>query len=310
MATASGSRSKSSVERRSASCGEASHDADDAARRRSRGRPRASSASGDARGRVDDGVEVGVAAPAVDRRRARRAASVNWRAQLDQRLHLRRPRPDAVDRRGRRARSTRPRLIADAVPAERAREVDQLAGGEEVRRACASPRSSISSHAVVGDRRELAEQMVHRAAPCDGCESVPMPAGLPMPRLPSPIARRRRQRRRARPRARSRGSSPSVNRYVRRCWSSVGSWRRSHSSVIAACSFSSSRLCARTRGELGVVGGVDALVVPVDGLELLHDRHDAPRCRSSVVRTELVERLVGAFAGHPPSSVGIERTAR
>ncbi len=55
-----------------------------------------------------------------------------------------------------------------------------------------------------------------------------------------------------------------------------GSWRRSHSSVMAACSFSSSRLWARTCGQLGVVGGIDALVVPVDGLQLLHDRADRP----------------------------------
>src|SRR6185369_5820524 len=37
----------------------------------------------------------------------------------------------------------------------------------------------------------------------------------------------------------------SVNRYVRRCSSSFGSCRRSHSSIMDACSFSSSRLCAR-----------------------------------------------------------------
>src|SRR5262245_47201142 len=39
---------------------------------------------------------------------------------------------------------------------------------------------------------------------------------------------------------------PSVNRKVLRCCEKVGSLRRSHSSAIAACSFSSSRLCSRT----------------------------------------------------------------
>jgi hypothetical protein len=44
---------------------------------------------------------------------------------------------------------------------------------------------------------------------------------------------------------------------------------------MAACSFSSSRLWARTAAR-DVVGGVDPLVVPVDGLELLLDRGDGP----------------------------------
>ncbi len=59
-------------------------------------------------------------------------------------------------------------------------------------------------------------------------------------------------------------------------------------------------------GELGVVGGVDALVVPVDRLQLLHDRHDRPMVVDRR-RTELAVVLVQPFTGHrarAPSGVG------
>src|SRR5439155_5141651 len=84
------------------------------------------------------------------------------------------------------------------------------------------------------DRRLLAEQMVHFFT----CRR------LPIARLPSDSA--------------AAGSSPppsttasisvtgaSVNRYVRKCSASLASRRRSHSSTMEACSFSSSRLCSR-----------------------------------------------------------------
>ena len=45
---------------------------------------------------------------------------------------------------------------------------------------------------------------------------------------------------------------PSVNRNVLRCWDNLGSPRRSHSSTIAACSFSSSRLCSRMARRSGL----------------------------------------------------------
>ena len=45
---------------------------------------------------------------------------------------------------------------------------------------------------------------------------------------------------------------PSVNRNVLRCCDKVGSLRRSHSSAIAACSFSSSRLCSRMARSSGL----------------------------------------------------------
>ena len=57
-------------------------------------------------------------------------------------------------------------------------------------------------------------------------------------------------------------------------WSNTGLWRRIHSSVIDACSISSSRLCARMPLSSAIGAGVDALVVPVDRLELFDQRND------------------------------------
>src|SRR5690606_32197069 len=87
------------------------------------------------------------------------------------------------------------------------------------------------------DRRVLAQEAVHTGS----CARR-----LPIPRLPSSLAAA------ASPSLPPCSASSSiartdfdVNEYVRKCSSSIGSWRRSHSSVIAACSFSSSRLCRR-----------------------------------------------------------------
>jgi hypothetical protein len=44
---------------------------------------------------------------------------------------------------------------------------------------------------------------------------------------------------------------------------------------MAACSFSSSRLCSRNLLQLRILGGIDPLVVPVDGLELLLKRRQS-----------------------------------
>ena len=77
---------------------------------------------------------------------------------------------------------------------------------------------------------------------------------LPMPRLPSLLGPPSS----ASPPPSSMVASmpvigPSVNRKVLRCCDKVGSLRRSHSSAIAACSFSSSRLCSRMARSSGLL---------------------------------------------------------
>ena len=86
---------------------------------------------GHAAGRVDDGVEVGVGRAAADVVERRSARELEAGAQLDEGLHLaqrpHRRRPPGPAR----TELTRPRLQAGVLPAVRAGEVDQLAGGEE-----------------------------------------------------------------------------------------------------------------------------------------------------------------------------------
>ena len=69
---------------------------------------------------------------------------------------------------------------------------------------------------------------------------------------------------------------PSVNRYVRRCRSRAGSCRRSHSKQHRGVFLLLVTVMLEDRGELGVAGGVGALVVPVRRFELLLHRHDRP----------------------------------
>src|SRR5262249_13457540 len=87
------------------------------------------------------------------------------------------------------------------------------------------------------DGRELPSEIVHRLGPPF---RLPMPSEPPLSPPPSadapppPVAA-----------ASGAMSEPLVKRYVLRCVSIFVSRRRYHSSSIAKCSFSSSRLCAR-----------------------------------------------------------------
>ena len=109
---------------------------------------------------------------------------------------------------------------------------------------------SISSQpaSVIGARSRKRWFFISRPPPC-------VDRRLPMPRLPSPLGPPLPRRRR---RASSMVASipvigPAVNRNVLRCCDKVGSLRRSHSSAIAACSFSSSRLCSRMARSSGLL---------------------------------------------------------
>ena len=71
------------------------------------------------------------------------------------------------------------------------------------------------------------------------------------------------------------------------------------------CSFSSSRLWARMAASSAFAGGVDPLVVPVDGLQLLPQRGVGP-VPVDGGRPDEIQRFVETFAGHSsPSSLTI-----
>jgi hypothetical protein len=177
----------------------------------------------------------------VDARRAAidplelRAFELEGNPQLDHRPH------DSPAKRGSRALEARERLHAPEIdrgvlPAERALEVDETPRGEvqmqDVARLLLDARP-----AAFTDRRELAVQTDHPA-------SASAARRLPMRRLPFPLELRREL-----PLALSSSSfaiGPSENKNRRRNSSNFASWRRIHSSTMHACSFSSSRLCART----------------------------------------------------------------
>src|SRR5262245_146425 len=189
---------------------------------------------GDASGRVDQGLQLRVLGSALDSVHLL-ARQLEVRAQLDQRQCLAAGSLDVGD--GRAAE----RLAAPGVDrgrggAERAVEVHQLSAGElELE----DPRGLGVDllPRLARDGGQLALEVVHSPWP---------PFRLPMPSEPPPL-----------PPASARSplppvlacscaiSEPLVKRYSLRWASMVASRRRYHSSSMAKCSFSSSRLWAR-----------------------------------------------------------------
>ena len=167
--------------------------------------------------------QVGVAGAAVDVVELG-PGDLELRAQLHEREHLAPRRADALGRAG--YRVDPPQVGGRVVPAVRADEVDQLAGGQ----VGGEPRLGLVVDGVpagVGDRGQIAVEMVHRTASFQAADAERarlVGGGLLGLAAPTSV------------------SGPDVNRNLRSWASRAVSRRRSHSRAMAACSFSSSRL--------------------------------------------------------------------
>ena len=214
---------------------------------------------GDLVGGLTDGVEVGVLGAAGDGLELG-ARQLERHAQLDQRLHPTQARLDAGGRRlaqGVGAAGIDGRML----PAQRAREIDETARGQRALQGARRLRLDLLPGGV-GDGGEFAMEIVHDAAPA---------RRLPMPSEPSP------------PRG-GRGLAAAGGGRL------VADDRALLEQVCAHLLLEAGRLPAQpfqhhhgvlallvaVVGEdglqLGIAGGVDALVVPVDRLQLLLQR--------------------------------------
>src|SRR5918993_1603930 len=207
---------------------------------------------GDLARRGDHRIEIGIARAAIDGVELG-ARHLERDAQLDQRLDAAQARLHvwSAGRRGDGIGAAE--FDVGIVPAQRPAEVDHATAGQHAAEGALGFLLDLLPTGF-GDRRAIAEKMVLHLPP-SGLAAGFADRRLPMPRLPSLLGPPSSAV--APPSsmvASMPGIGPSVDRKGFRCCEKVGSLRRSHSSAIAACSFSSSRLCSRMarRSELPV----------------------------------------------------------
>src|ERR1700716_1471635 len=193
-------------------------------------------------------VEIGIAGAAIDGVEFG-ARDLEGNAQLDQRLDAAQARLHVLAV-GRRGDGVDPAdLDLGIIPAHRTAEIDHAASRQYGAQRALGFLFDLRP-AGFGDRRLIAEKMIRHLDTCSfATRKLPMPK-LPSELMPSPLS----------PDAPACTISasisvigPSVNRKVFRCCINLGSLRRSHSSTIEACSFSSSRLCSRMARRSGLL---------------------------------------------------------